>query len=146
MVSRINKILNSQQLLAVLKQVFKNRPVKILRIIAATGRSQVSWIHIENTVSGRRLASFISFKDLITGFWHWLEVLELFALAAWELSNIATCVWNLVAVGDTVFDRQTNRQGTIVEKNSNKPRSQNKLWIDWGERIKAEDAAYIFAA
>ena len=84
MLSRINKILNSEQLEAVLKTLFRDRPVKILRIIAATGRSQVSWIHIENTVSGKKLATFISFQDLIDSFWEWLRVLEMFALAAWE--------------------------------------------------------------
>ena len=146
MVSRINKILNSQQLLAVLEQFFQHRPVKILRIIAATGRSQVSWIYLENTLSGRRLASFISFKDLMTGFWRWLEVLEMFALAAWELSKIATCVWNLVTVGDTVFARQTNRKGTVIKKDSNKFSRENRLWINWGETVKTEDPAYILVA
>ncbi len=75
MLSQINKILNSEQLEAVLKTLFCDRPVKILRIIPATGRSQVSWIHLENTVSGQRLATFISFQDLIASFWEWLAVL-----------------------------------------------------------------------
>lgn len=142
MISRINKILNSQQLLAVLEQVFQARPVKILRVIAATGKSQVSWIHMENELSGRRLATFISFADLIQGFWHWLEVLEMFALAAWELNAIATCVWNLLTVGDIVFSRETNRQGIIVEKND-KDRLNHKLWINWGENTTIEHPAYI---
>ena len=46
MLPRINKILNSEQLEAVLQTLLQNRPVKIIRIIAATGRSQVTWIHI----------------------------------------------------------------------------------------------------
>ncbi|GAB4551292.1 MAG: hypothetical protein Tsb0014_45590 [Pleurocapsa sp.] len=116
MISRINKILNSQQLEAVLRTLFPDRPVKILRIIAATGRSQVCWVHLENTISGRRIATFLPFKDLIVSFWQWLAVLEVFALATWEINNIATCVWNLVNVGDRVFSRHTNQLGTIVDK------------------------------
>ena len=138
MISRINKILNSEQLLAVLEQFFQHRPIKILRIIAATGRSQVSWIYLENTISGRRLASFISFQDLVVGFWQRLEVLEMFALASWELSKIATCVWNLVAIGDRIFARETNKVGVVIKKN-------DRLWIDWGETIQTEDPAYILA-
>ena len=143
MISRINKILNSEQLEAVLKTVFRDRPIKILRIIAATGRSQVSWIHLENTVSGRKLATFISFKDLIAGFWEWLAVLEMFALAAWEISTIATCVWNLINIGDGVYSRETNQFGIVVDKDITEYQGINRLWIDWGESIQIEHPAYL---
>ena len=100
MLPRINKILNSDQLEAVLQILFQSRPVKIIRIIAATGRSQVTWIHIENVLNQRRMATFLSFDDLIKNFWSWLMMLEMFAAAAWEISQIRECVWSLVCIGD----------------------------------------------
>ena len=102
MLPRINKILNSEQLQAVLETLFRDRPVKILRSIAATGRSQVSWIHIENTISGQRLATFISFQDLIDGFWYWLELLKHLIMSAIDLATISTCIWSLAKVGALV--------------------------------------------
>ena len=49
------------------------------------------------------MASFLSFNDLIKNFWEWLLVLEMFALAAWEINRIRECVWNLACIGDRIF-------------------------------------------
>lgn len=142
MLPRINKILNSDQLQAVLQILFQSRPVKIIRIIAATGRSQVTWIHIENVLNHRRMATFLSFDDLIKNFWEWLLMLEMFALAAWEISQIRECVWSLVCIGDRIFDKDNNNQGVVIEKNIT-PEKTKVLGIDWGQNISLEDPAYI---
>ena len=120
MLPRINKILNCDQLEAVLQILFQSRPVKIIRIIAATGRSQVTWIHIENVLNQRRMASFLSFDDLIKNFWEWLLMLEMFALAAWEIDRLRECVWNLVCIGDLVLSKDSNNSGVVMEKNITK--------------------------
>ena len=99
-----------------MQTLFQNRPVKIIRIIAATGRSQVTWIHIENALNQRRMASFLSFDDLIENFWSWLMTLEMFALAMWEINQIRECVWNLIGIGDCIFSKDSNNSGVVIEK------------------------------
>ena len=142
MLPRINKILNSEQLQAVLQVLFQNRPVRIIRIIAATGRSQVTWIHIENVLNQRRMASFLSFDDLIANFWSWLQVLEMFALTAWEITQIRECVWNLLEVGDRIFSKDSHNSGVVMEKNIASEKMKF-LAIDWGQSISQEDPAYV---
>lgn len=142
MLPRINKILNSEQLEAVLQTLFQNRPVKIIRIIAATGRSQVTWIHIENVLNQRRMASFLSFNDLIKNFWEWLLMLEMFALAAWEINQIRACVWKLACIGDRIFSKDSNKTGIVVDKNITVEKIKI-LTIDWGETTFLEDPAYV---
>jgi len=142
MLPRINKILNCDQLEAVLQILFQSRPVKIIRIIAATGRSQVTWIHIENVLNQRRMASFLSFDDLIKNFWEWLLMLEMFALAAWEIDRLRECVWNLVCIGDLVLSKDSNNSGVVIEKNITKEKTK-VLKINWGQSIAIEDPAYV---
>ena len=142
MLPRINKILNSEQLQAVLQMLFQSRPVKIIRIIAATGRSQVTWIHIENVLNRRRMASFLSFDDLIKNFWLWLLALEMFALAAWEINQIRECVWSLVNISDRVLSKDSCNSGVVIEKKIT-PEKTKVLTIDWGQTILFEDPAYI---
>jgi|GEM_PF-2405856 len=150
MLPRINKILNSEQLEAVLQTLFKSRPVKIIRIIAATGRlrcrvpfgSQVTWIHIENALNQRRMASFLSFDDLIENFWSWLMTLEMFALAMWEINQIRECVWNLIGIGDLVLSKDSNNSGVVIKKNITIEKTK-VLKIDWGQSIAIEDPAYV---
>jgi len=142
MLPRINKILNCDQLEAVLQILFQSRPVKIIRIIAATGRSQVTWIHIENVLNQRRMASFLSFDDLIKNFWEWLLMLEMFALAAWEIDRLRECVWNLVCIGDLVLSKDSNNSGVVMEKNITKEKTK-VLKINWGQSIAIEDPAYV---
>ena len=142
MLPRINKILNSEQLQAVLQTLFRDRPVKIIRVIAATGRSQVTWIHIENVLNKRRMASFLSFDDLIENFWEWLQMLEMFALAAWEINQIRECVWNLINVGNRILLKDDSNSGIVMEKKIT-PEKTKVLKIDWGQTISSEDPAYI---
>jgi hypothetical protein len=141
MLTRINKILNSEQLEAVLQTLFQNRPIKIIRIIAATGRSQVTWIHLENILNQRRMASFLSFEDLIGNFWEWLVTLEMFALAAWEINRIRECVWHLVEKSDRIFARDNLNYGVVIEKKITS--AKKVLAIDWGKTMSLEDPAYV---
>jgi len=142
MLPRINKILNSEQLEAVLQTLFQNRPVKIIRIIAATGRSQVTWIHIENALNQRRMASFLSFDDLIKNFWEWLLMLEMFAASAWEIERIRECVWKLVRIGDRIFSKDSNNTGVVINKDITVEKIKI-LTVDRGKNMSLEDPAYI---
>lgn len=142
MLPRINKILNSEQLQAVLETLFQNRPIKIIRIIAATGRSQVTWIHIENILNKRRMASFLSFDDLIENFWEWLLMLEMFALAAWKINRIRECVWNLVSIGDRILSKDNYNSGIVINKDITLEKTKI-FTIDWGQHISLEDPAYV---
>ncbi len=67
----------------------------------------------------------------------------MFVLAAWEISTIATCVWNLVNIGDGVYSRETNQAGIIVNKEIAESQGIKQLCIDWGNSIKIENPAYI---
>ena len=122
--------------------MLQSRPVKIIRIIAATGRSQVTWIHIENVLNQRRMASFLSFDDLIKNFWEWLLMLEMFALAAWQINRLRECVWNLVRVGDSILSKDNNNCRVVIEKKIT-PEKTKALTIDWGQHISLEDPAYV---
>lgn len=136
MLPRINKILNSEQLQAVLQTLFQSRPVKIIRVIAATGRSQVTWIHIENVLNQRRMASFLSFDDLIKNFWEWLLMLEMFAASAWEINRIRECVWNLIDIGDRILSKDNHNSGVVMNKDNTL--KTKTLTINWGQNISLE--------
>ncbi len=87
------------------------------------------------------MATFVSFQDLITSFWEWLIILEMFALAAWELNTIRECVWNLINIGDRVFSRDRNEFGVVIDKDVNL-KGIKTFWIDWQNAIEMEDPAY----
>lgn len=142
MLPRINKILNSEQLEAVLQTLFQNRPIKIIRIIAATGRSQVTWIHIENVLNHRRMASFLSFDDLIQNFWEWLLMLEMFAASAWEINQIRECVWSLVDIGDRILCKDSNNVGVVMNRKI-VPEKSKIFMVDWGQVTSEADPAYV---
>ena len=86
MTHQINRILTDNQIVEILNTIFINRPIKILRTICRTGRNATSvpWIHYQNEITGDRLATFISFDDLLQNFWVWLETVNLFAIAFFQ--------------------------------------------------------------
>lgn len=102
----------------------------------------MTWIHIENVLNQRRMASFLSFDDLIKNFWEWLLMLEMFALAAWKINRIRECVWNLVCIGDRILSLDNNNSGIVIDKNIT-PEKTKALTINWGQNISLEDPAYV---
>ena len=88
------------------------------------------------------MASFLSFDDLIENFWEWLLMLEMFALAAWEINQIRECVWNLINVGNRILSKDHDHSGIVVEKKITSEKTK-VLRIDWGQTISAEDPAYL---
>lgn len=50
MLNQINRILQPEQIAEILDTLFVNRPIKILRTIARTGKysQSVPWVHIDN--------------------------------------------------------------------------------------------------
>ena len=85
MLNQINRILQPEQLAEVLGTLFVNRPIKIIRTIARTGKyaQSVPWVHYECELTGMRRATFISFQDLLQGFWAWLECANLMLMTLW---------------------------------------------------------------
>ena len=61
----INQLLEPVQLESVLTTFLQSKSVKLLRVIAATGRSKVTWLYYECNLTGRKRATFVSFADLI---------------------------------------------------------------------------------
>ena len=50
----LNRILDREQVASILDTLLANRPVKILRVIARTGKhaSSVPWVHYSNELTG----------------------------------------------------------------------------------------------
>lgn len=129
MTFQITKFLSEDTIVDLLYTLFCNRPIKFLRIIPRTGRSQVSWIHFEE-ISGRRMATFISFDELLQGFWMWLETVNLMLLAIGIKRTISEVVYHCVAIGDRVFSRQ-HGWVAIIDKDRTEKLKQPRLWVEW---------------
>ena len=71
MTHQINRILSDEYTTKILKFIFKNRAVKILRTIARTGRhnTSVPWVYYKNEITQNKFSTFISLKDLLQNFW-----------------------------------------------------------------------------
>ena len=129
MISQINQILNPSYIHDALDLLLINQPITILRTIARTGRngSSVPWVYWENNITGRRTATFISFTDLLQGFWAWLETIQLLVFSFWEKQAIAQAIWHAIEVGDWVYHRQW---GKVQIVNKDRCRGiEPRLWI-----------------
>ena len=117
MISYPNRILQPAQIESLLENLVENRPLKILGSIARTGKyaQGVPWVWFECELTGKRVATFVSFADLEAAFWRWLEKVDVLLLAFWETFAIARVIWNLVDCGDWVYHEQYGRV-QVVEK------------------------------
>ena len=129
MISQLNKILNSEQIEAALSMLLSGFPVKILRTIAQTGKYFQSnpWVYYECELSGKKVATFVSTKDLLDAFWNWLEKVDVLLLAFWETFAIAKAIYAQIELGDWVGHRQYGRVQVVAkdECSSGNPR----LWV-----------------
>ena len=108
MIPRINRILDSEQITSILETLLIDRPVKIIRVIARSGRnnSSVPWLYFENQLSGDRTATFISFEEILKNFWIWLELIQLTIQALYKRINISKVIWQFVETGNLVYSKK----------------------------------------
>ena len=134
MIHQVNKTLHRSQLEAVLKTLFVKLPLKILRFIPSTGRSGVVWVYVENEISGRRRATFLSFADVLEAFCAWLETLNIMVLAIWQRMHISKTIWQMVNERDLVHHKKYGWVDLIKKQISDG-------WLQF--RIKTKDGIEI---
>ena len=134
MTPRINRILDDTAIAQILERIFINRPIKVLRTISRTGRNSISWLHYENEVTGQRLATFVSFEDLLRSFWIWLESVNLMAIALFQRQAISEVVFAVVEVGDSVFS-QLHGWVEVIDKDRSETLKQPRLWIESSDSL-----------
>lgn len=74
-----------------------------------------------------RRATFISFQDLLKGFWAWLECANLMLMTLWEVNAVTKIIWSILRVGIWVYHKSLGRS-QIVEKDTNK-KGKLRLWL-----------------
>ena len=139
---RINRILDDTAIAQILERLFINRPIKIIRTISRTGRNSISWVHYENEVTGQRLATFVSFEDLLRSFWIWLETVNLMAIAIFQRQAISEVVFAVVEVGERVF---LSPYGwvEIIDKDRSETLKQPRLWIESSDSLDIVEPCYV---
>lgn len=130
MIPYINRILQPEQLRAVLQTIFINRGVQILRTIAKTGKysQSVPWVYYECKLTGSRRATFISFEDLLQGFWAWLECANLMLLAIFAKQAVKRAIWAALPLGTWVYSGNLGK-AQLVEKDFSQKTKQLRLWL-----------------
>lgn len=122
---RLNRILDDTQIDALLKTIFCNQPITVLKTIARTGRnrSSVSWVYLQHDLTLTRTATFISFNDLVDNFFIWLDTIELMAIALFQRRAISEVAYLYFQEEDRVYSREWG-WGIIVKKErlNNSPR------------------------
>ena len=106
MIHQVNKTLHRSQLEAVLKTLFVNKPLKIIRFIPSTGRSGVVWVYLENEILEIRRATFLSFANVLEAFCAWLETLNIMVLAIWQRMHISQTIWQIVNERDLLHHKK----------------------------------------
>ena len=140
MTHQINRILSDEYTTKILKFIFKNRAVKILRTIARTGRhnTSVPWVYYKNEITQNKFSTFISLKDLLQNFWVWLETVNLFAIAFFKRLAISEIIYRyFVNEGDHVFCQRLG-WGRIIEKNITEKLKHPQLWIELESNFQIE--------
>lgn len=126
----INRILDSEQIEQVLQILLINKPVRLLKFFARTGRneSSVPWIYFENEITGDRIATFVSFNDVFSAFLIWLETAQVLLLAFWQRIAISKVIWQFVQVGDRVYSEGFGCV-EVVEKDITEGQKIPRFWI-----------------
>lgn len=129
MLTQINRIIQPEQLLEVLETLFSNRPVKIIRTTARTGkyRQSVPWVYYECEITKSRRATFISIQDLLEGFWAWLECANLMLMAQYSILAVARAIWAILPIGVWVWDEELGRAQVVAKDVS--PSGKQRIWL-----------------
>ena len=141
---RINRILDQDQIASILETLLSSRPIKILKVIARTGKnaSSVPWVYYSNELSGDRNATFISFKDLLSNFWIWLSTLELMTLALLKRVAISKVVWHFVEEGDQIYSLQYG-WAKVIEKEYSLYQELPRFWIELESSIEIVEPCFV---
>ena len=136
MAIKLNRILDNTQIDQILKTIFCNKPITVLRTIARTGRnrSSVSWVYLQHDLTLTRTATFISFDELLANFFIWLDTVELMAIAIFQRQALNEAMYLIFQEEDRVYSCQ-HGWGIIVKKQraeANKPR----FWLELNDSIK----------
>lgn len=116
MAIKLNRILDDIQIAQILRTIFCNKPITVLRTIARTGRnrSSVSWVYLQHDLTLTRTATFISFDELLANFFIWLDTVELMAIAIFQRQALNEAMYLIFAEEDRVYSRQYG-YGIIVK-------------------------------
>ncbi|MDJ0594414.1 MAG: hypothetical protein QNJ72_31305 [Pleurocapsa sp. MO_226.B13] len=139
---RINRLLPDQQIEAILRTLLINRPVRILKTLVRTGRNQISWIYIENEITGDRTATFVSFADLLEAFWTWLESAQLMLMALWQRETVAKAIWQNTDVGTKVYHRNFG-WCEVVGKDLTERLGIPRFWVETSDSLEIVNAIEV---
>ena len=131
----VNQLLPVEYLKSVLETLIADRPLKLLRFIPRTGRNQIVWIYVENTLNHSRYSTFISFADLLDSFLCWLETAQIALMAFWHKAVISKIVEPFYAVGDKVYSSAWGIV-EILDKDLTHNESVPRLWIETEDSIE----------
>ena len=136
MAIRLNRILDDTQIDRILKTIFCNKPITVLRTIARTGRNQssVSWVYLQHDVTQKRTATFISFNELLENFFIWLDTVELMAIAIFQRQALNEAMYLIFQEEDRVYSRQYG-YGIIVKKERTEFKKLPRFWLDLDDTI-----------
>jgi hypothetical protein len=134
---QINRNLHHEQVKAVLEFVFVNRPLKLIKVLATTGKynQSVPWVYYECELTGMRRATFISFQDLLEAFWSWLETINLLAISLWERNAVSREIWSAIEAGESIYHKCLG-WAQVIEKDFDR-RDFPRFWV----RIDGETGA-----
>ena len=137
MALRLNRILDDIQIDQILKTIFCNKPITVLKTIARTGRnkSSVSWVYLQHDVTLTRTATFISFDELIANFFIWLDTIELMAIAIFQRRAIDEAAYLYFQEEDRVYSRQ-HGWGVILKKERSESLKLPRFWLELNDRIE----------
>ena len=146
MEARLNRILDQEQISQILEVLLIDRPLKILKVIARSGKQQTSvpWIYYENEITKNRFASFVSFKDLTINFWRWLATVQLLAIAILKRQAISKAVWHYVQVGDWIYSSNYG-WAKVINKELTNVLKLPRLWLqlESDSKIEIEEPCFV---
>ena len=136
MAIKLNRILDNTQIDQILKTIFCNKPITVLRTIARTGRnrSSVSWVYLQHDLTLTRTATFISFDELLANFFIWLDTVELMAIAIFQRQALNEAMYLIFQEEDRVYSRQYG-YGIIVKKERTEFKKLPRFWLELDDTI-----------
>ena len=129
MYSQITRLLDGDTIDSIIRTIFIDKPLTILKTAARMGRSGVGWIYVQNDITGQKRASFLSFDVLLEGFWVWLSTVKLMAIALVKRMTIAEVIYNFVNEGDRVYHQQLGWVD-VVEKDRTINAELPRFWVE----------------
>lgn len=134
-IKQVTQVLRKEELESFIKIAFAYNPIKILDSIAQAGRSGVVWVYYQFEADGRRSSSFLSWEDLLTAFWDWVETVRIVLLSLDVQNALAKAIYALVEPGEMVWDRIGECWVEIVEKEKSVSLGLPRLWVTMDDAV-----------